>query len=606
MKPGATEPKETEMGDVAVLRSGADYPIPTAALDERLGWLGTSGSGKTYNAGGGVERLLQSGARVVIVDPLGVWWGLRLLADGKNPSPLNVAIFGGPHGDLPLNEHSGALIGETAATMAESCIVDLSEFASKAADRRFMSAFLETIYRKAGGEPFHLIVDEADLFAPQKPGKGDEALLGHMENIVRRGRVKGFIPWLISQRPAVLNKNVLSQVDGLIAFMLTASHDRNALDAWIEGQADPGQGKQIKDALPTLPVGTGVVWLPRRQILATGAFPPKLTFDSSRTPKRGEKRERRDLKPLDLGRLQERLASVEAEVKANDPRTLKATITDLQKKLAAAERAKNIPGNIPAPAWPDQREEVSDLSGQLETALAERDHFKGGFEEYRRRIFAALSALGAKTMDELDDEEFVAGLKPARATPAPPPRRIAPAPAPVQRPPSPAREVRQSEGSDLPGPQQRILNSLAWWSAFGHGQPINEQVAFIAGYSPSSTGYTNPRGALKSAGLVHYPQPGRVALTEEGAARAASPDVAPTGEELRRRVMEKLSGPQQRILSVAIAAYPDALENGTAAQQAGYSHTSTGYTNPRGSLKTLDLIGYPSPGYVRAADWLFP
>lgn len=30
------------------------YPIPNAALDDRLDWLGTSGSGKTYNAGGGV------------------------------------------------------------------------------------------------------------------------------------------------------------------------------------------------------------------------------------------------------------------------------------------------------------------------------------------------------------------------------------------------------------------------------------------------------------------------------------------------------------------------------------------------------------------------
>ena len=51
-------------------------PIPDAALDDRLGWVGTAGSGKTYNAGGGVERLLEAGARVVIVDPLDVWWGL--------------------------------------------------------------------------------------------------------------------------------------------------------------------------------------------------------------------------------------------------------------------------------------------------------------------------------------------------------------------------------------------------------------------------------------------------------------------------------------------------------------------------------------------------
>ncbi len=316
------------------------HPIPIAALDDRLGFLGTSGSGKTYNAGTAVEILLQRKARVVILDPLGVWWGLRLLADGKKESPFNIVIFGGPRGDLPLTEHSGALIGETAASMAESCIIDLSELASKAKDRRFTLAFLEAIYQKAGGEPFHLIVDEADLFAPQKPQRpGDEMLLHHMEQIVRRGRVKGFIPWLISQRPAVLNNNVLSQVDGLLAFKLTGLQDRDALDSWIEGQADKAQGRAIKDSLPTLQVGHGIVWIPGRGVLDTATFPPKLTFDSSRTPKRGEKAKRTAaLKPLDLGKLKERLGAVEAEAKASDPRALRSEIATLKAELARLQK----------------------------------------------------------------------------------------------------------------------------------------------------------------------------------------------------------------------------------------------------------------------------
>ena len=147
---------------------GAQHPIPAEALDDRLGFIGTSGSGKTYNAGTAVEILLGlHKARAVIIDPLGVWWGLRLMADGKQPSDFNVVIFGGDHADLPLNEQAGALIGESAATMAESCIIDLSRMPSRAAERRFMTAFLETIYRVAGGSLFHLVVDEADLFAPE-------------------------------------------------------------------------------------------------------------------------------------------------------------------------------------------------------------------------------------------------------------------------------------------------------------------------------------------------------------------------------------------------------------------------------------------------------
>ena len=68
---------------------------------------------------------------------------------------------------------------------------------------------------------------------------------------------------------------MLSQVDGLLAFKLTASQDRDALDAWIEGQADKAHGKAIKDALPTFKVGEGLVWLPARSILRRQPFPQR-------------------------------------------------------------------------------------------------------------------------------------------------------------------------------------------------------------------------------------------------------------------------------------------------------------------------------------------
>ena len=71
-----------------------------------------------------------------------------------------------------------------------------------------MAAFCQTLY-ETNEEPHQLILDEADLWAPQRPIKGWESLLGDIEEIVRRGRVRGFIPWLITQRPAVLHKDVL-------------------------------------------------------------------------------------------------------------------------------------------------------------------------------------------------------------------------------------------------------------------------------------------------------------------------------------------------------------------------------------------------------------
>jgi hypothetical protein len=77
-----------------------------------------------YAAKGFVERLLESGARVAIVDPLGVWWGLRASCDGRAPG-YPVVVFGGRHADVPV----------TANTEAFVCVVDLSELGSNTARR---------------------------------------------------------------------------------------------------------------------------------------------------------------------------------------------------------------------------------------------------------------------------------------------------------------------------------------------------------------------------------------------------------------------------------------------------------------------------------------
>jgi DNA helicase HerA-like ATPase len=116
-----------------------EYPIPHHAFDDRLAIVGTAGSGKTYLASTAIETILRKSHRVIVVDPLGVWYGLRLNPDGVTPSGLNPIIIGGKHGDIAIHEQAGAIIGEAVAGMAESCILDLSQLGTKAAERRFKS-----------------------------------------------------------------------------------------------------------------------------------------------------------------------------------------------------------------------------------------------------------------------------------------------------------------------------------------------------------------------------------------------------------------------------------------------------------------------------------
>lgn len=199
-----------------------------------------------------------------------------------------------------------------------------------------MLAFLEKLYRKATGEPFHLVFDDADLWAPQK--SSEPQLQNLMEQIVRRGRVRGFIPWLITQRPAVISKDVLSQVDGLVAMKLTSSTDRDALGSWIEGQADRADEKSMRAQMATLQRGQGIIWIPARGVLELATFPEKRTFDSSSTPKRGETRRSAVLKPIDLGRLKERLSSLER--KPDEPRAAPANVERMLKE--AEDRGRRI------------------------------------------------------------------------------------------------------------------------------------------------------------------------------------------------------------------------------------------------------------------------
>lgn len=569
------------------------YPIPSAALDDRLAFVGTSGSGKTYNASSGVERVLARKARAVIVDPLGVWWGLRLAADGKTASPYDVVIFGGPRGDIAINEHSGALIGEAVATMAGSCVIDMSQIGTKAAERRFMLAFLTALYRHAAGEPLHLVVDEADMFAPQKllDKEGEAAkLLGMMETVVRRGRIKGFIPWLITQRPAVLSKDVLSQADGLVAFKLTSSQDRDAIGAWIEGQADKKQGQEILASLPSMPLGQGVVWVPGRGILQRASFPQKATFDSSRTPKRGETVRTANLKPLDLGVLKDRLSAVEAEAKANDPKALKAEIAKLKSEKAALERAK--PSAVPV-----DHDALAD---------AERRGFERGVKETQaaaKQLVAAavteivqdVSDAGAKVASEIGalrsaTQERLKALKDDAKAVQP---SYTPAPArPASVAPRPAPPVVAASGA-FSAPQMKVLRALSMWRVLGHETPSREMVAAASGYSVSSGGFNNLLGGLATAGAIGKPMPGHLSLLTDVA------DMTPV--EGRAMLLGYLSNPQRKLVDALNGAGDKT--RGALGEATGYSASSGGFNNLIGSLSTLGIIVKPAAGLVALSEW---
>jgi hypothetical protein len=201
-----------------------------------------------------------------------------------------------------------------------------------------MLAFLEALYRQRAAIPFTSSSTRPTCGRRRSRKGAEPKLQALMEQIVRRGRIKGFIPWLITQRPAVLSKDVLSQVDGLVAFKLTASQDRDALGAWIEGQADraAGQGNPRLAADAAARAGRRVgarARRPRNGPVPAQAHVRQLADAEPRRARRDARTEAaRSRKP------EGSLARVEEEQKANDPKALKARSQRLTRELAKAEK----------------------------------------------------------------------------------------------------------------------------------------------------------------------------------------------------------------------------------------------------------------------------
>lgn len=304
------------------------FPAPDEAMEEHSAIIGKTGAGKTYTAKGFAEDLLAEGARFAVIDPTGVWWGLKSSADGESEG-FPVVVFGGDHGDVPLDENDGEAVAAIIATTATPCVIDVSGFPSRAATNRFMTDLAEHLFR-LNREALHLFVDEADAFMPQKPQDGEQLMLNRWDTIARRGRSRGFRLTLISQRPAVLNKNALSQVGTLIALKLTSPQDRKALGDWIEGNADRTAGKTVVDSLPTLARGEGWVWSPGHDVLERVQFNTIETWDSSRTPGKGEiYREAKTLARADIADILAKMSTAHAQRPgsvrtAPDAETLKA------------------------------------------------------------------------------------------------------------------------------------------------------------------------------------------------------------------------------------------------------------------------------------------
>lgn len=579
-----------------VLRLAKDLTLPLDAVTQTIAILAKRRAGKSYTMRRLAEQLFKAGQQIVLVDPKGDQWGIRSSADGKGPG-LPIVILGGERADVPLEANAGEIVAKLVVEERVSVLLDLSLF-RKHEVATFMTSFLENLYRLKAKEiyrtPVMLVIDEADAVAPQKPQKGEERMLGAAEDIVRRGGQRGIGCVLVTQRSAVLNKNCLTQAQIMVALRTIAPQDLAAMDAWIQVHGTEEQRKTLMESLPSLPVGDAWFWSPGWPT-TDGIFKrvhvlPIETFDSGATPKPGEKRiEPKNLADVDLEALKGQMAATIEKAKADDPRELRKQIAELKKQVGN-------PPSVHAKTKTIEKFVLKD--GQL--ARAEQ------LVERIRSVFDASKPL----LERLEAQRLMiaAAIEKTRQYVTPPivprnqpQRRIGPVTG------SSNGSARRSEDDDhaLTPARQKILNGLAFLHGIGVAPADKTQLALIVGVSPTSGGYFNNLGALRSAGFIDYPTGGTVALTEQGQANASANGVPSTTEELHEAIRAKLPPAKWKILESLIAMYPKAIAKDALAGQIGVSPTSGGYFNNLGSLRSLGLIDYPRPAEVAALPVLF-
>ena len=600
------------------------FSLPLEMVTSTQAILARKRSGKSYTASVEAEEMLERGHQIAVIDPTSAWFGLRSSADGKGPG-YPVAVFGGEHADAPLDFRSGKAMARAIVEHGFSAIFDIGNWITDE-QIQFVFEFTSELLR-INRTAIHLFIDEADTFAPQLlEGKEQKKCLGATSRLVKQGGIKGIGVTMISQRSADLNKKVLSQIDMLTALRMSHPPDIKPVMDWISTNIAPQYAEEVGSQLPRLSIGEAFVCNGPTGKGERIRVRERRTFNSGATPKPGERRiEPKVLAQIDINKLGAEIQASVEKAKADDPQVLKQKIAQLEEELRKASQAKPVAAPIELKPDPvaitklieEEMEryflaahakiglpmvqrleklarELMDLLHQLgEMATAIREP-----ERWNPRHISATGQNFAPTLPLLRNSDDSPRPQPAHGATGSQGTRI-----PVRTAP---RRSQGDSGGSLAGPHRRILNAIAWFESIGVTDPEQPAVAFLAGYSATSSSFGVPKSQLKGQGMVEYLPDGRIALTETGRAAAEIGFVPRTNEGLQGAVLAKLGGPERRLLEPLLRHYPKAMGNEHLAEAAGYSVSSSSYGVPRSRLKSFGLIEYPHPGLVRAGDLLFP
>lgn len=581
--------------------------MPLDFVSRTAGILAVRGAGKSNTAAVMAEEMFAAGLPFVVIDPVGSWYGLRSSADGTSPG-LPIPIFGGKHGDVPLERGSGELIADLVVEKRLTCVLDLSRFDTEADKKAFLLAFARRLYLK-NENPLHLFLEEADDYIPQSPMGDEKHLLRAWENIVRRGRARGLGMTLITQRSAAVAKMVLTQVETLFAMRTTGPQDIAAIEAWVKYHQ---VGKDVLSTLASLEDGEAWVWSPHYlKAMARHQIRRRSTFDSGATPKNVRAKDTRPpatLADIDLAALQERMAATIEKAKADDPKELRKVLAEKDKRIKEldaklSEPQRNMPREMPievhVPFIPDPvRGQVRDILASVERFNTEvREALIRHGQDVEREL-GNLSAMLA-TIPRTDAQMAVtpAAVRDfgqrfeasgQRSTPA------------ATKPERPRVSSTGPASGGLGKCERAILTVLVQMD-----EPLTAgRLTLLTRYRYSG-GFKNSLTALRTAGYIVGENTGLMSVTDAGRSAIGEVQPLPTGEELAAYWLGHPSfGKCERAILQALLTKRAGLTAEQLCTATGYQY-SGGFKNSLTTLRTAGVLVGKNTEVMRASEELF-
>ncbi|MFY4812069.1 helicase HerA domain-containing protein [Haloarcula argentinensis] len=260
----------TSAGPGGTGEPGETVNLPVVELLTGRGFItGKSGSGKSNTASVIAEKLLDNGFGLLIVDIDGEYYGLK-----EEYEILHVG--GDEECDIQVTDDHAGKIASLALEQNVPIILDISSFLDEEEAETLLTEVAKQLFAKAKKQkqPFLMLVEECHEWMPEKGSMGEVGKM--LIKIGKRGRKHGLGIVGISQRPADVKKDYITQCDWLVWHRLTWNNDTKVVGRILDNK--------YADAVEDLDDGEAFMMNDWAEQVSRVQFHRKQTFDAGATP----------------------------------------------------------------------------------------------------------------------------------------------------------------------------------------------------------------------------------------------------------------------------------------------------------------------------------